>query len=234
MRANPGGGGRRAWSGRRGGVAGFYFGFGRKLRVYRDDAVLSFCVANRIRRVLLHPSILEVLAAADHGRTVGYAQRDGRHVPVLEREHADEAIAWGVRLQHEAILNFCSAAAARIATLPWSPGAVRDVTRALLGSFVFRPDAREGEVYGSYPFSCFLAEDSQSVLAPGLDRSRFWQSHFRRERVVSLWFPGTFARSGGLLPESLLWRLNLWRREVQAAARSVFSRQRRYYSPGGG
>jgi FMN phosphatase YigB (HAD superfamily) len=209
-------------------VTGFYFGFGRSLRIFKGHKLRSFCVEHDIRRIFVHSSVLELFGSAPHGKTRRYTIDGDRFAPVLEPERNLDAIDWGVRIQEEGALRFTDQILSVWRDADYDTRTVGLVVKRLVLGFAYKPSEAEARVYGSYPFTCYLIEKDIDALASKLSRWEFWRRVMRRDPVVSLWFPGLFARSG-LHFERWLWSLGNYRKVVPSLVKAFLGEQRRYY-----
>ncbi len=218
------GGGQRPSNG----VSGFYFGFGRKVYVYKNDSVFSFSADLDIRKVFYHYSIFEVFASATHGKTVGYAREGDNYVPVLNKEENSNAIAWGLDIQERTILKFSEYISEHLEHSNFNYQTIKSILKPIIFRFTQKPTPVEADIYGDFLFSCYLQESGYDPIAPKLSRKEFWEKLIAGDRVISLWFSGTFSRSN-LKIEGMIWNINIFRRVLQSYIRVRYGRQKKYF-----
>ncbi len=210
------------------GISGFYFGFGRKVYVYKNDSVFSFCADLDIRRAFYHYTIFEVFASATHGKTVGYMREESKYVPALNKDENSNATSWGLNIQEETILKFCQYLSEHLEHTNFNYQTIKSILKPVIFRFTQKPTTIEAEIYGDFLFSCYLQESGYDPIAPKLSRKEFWEKLIAGDRVISLWFSGTFSRSN-LKIEGMIWNINILRRVLQSYIRVRYGRQKKYF-----
>jgi hypothetical protein len=160
---------RRASEGVPACVSGFYFGLVGGNVVKPDQLRIGFWNdpdgGGRIRDLNL--ALIEIFTAADHGPVVGYERRDGTVEPSLMRPRNEEALAWGLEIQHRAILRFADRLLESSEWQEFSPVDFRAVTEQLVDCLVRTPTRGEAETIGAFPFT---DDQYASSLKPFLPR----------------------------------------------------------------
>ena len=166
-------------------------------------------------------ALVEVFTTADHGSLRTFERdAEGRARPVLLESGFQEAVAWGVPLQQDAILDFTETfiAAARLADIEIFDQAegLGHAAMAAFDRFAETPTREEAEVYGRYPEFGDQRHKRRVCLAgraPGLKLPLFLLAPEAFIRSGP-WRPGVAARSApkGLAP--LATRLLRWRRLI--------------------
>lgn len=152
----------------------------------------------------LSADLLELFCAADHGTTRAYvASGPGDSNILLASDTDDAAIAWGVRLQQEAILAY---AARMIDVLPRATLSLADLVTALRhhGSRAFidfrrMPSQAEAQVYGSFRHASDASHSTFVDIGPRLPPLDVLRELFpsNREHKKSAWPEATLMRSIG-------------------------------------
>jgi hypothetical protein len=173
-------------------LSGFYFGlYHRPENCGHLDALLSAPFAGPIRP-FVRGSMFEVLCAADHGTTTGYARSsDGSVTPKLLTDGNPEAMAWGLKIQHEVVNAYVDdvlavLTEAGIDLLDHIDGlaqAASIVTRQAVGS----PSRHEADALGSFPHASDQLHSVFEEVAPPLPLDvREWISRLRARGAVPL------------------------------------------------
>ncbi len=163
-------------------LSGFYFGLYRRPENCGSlDDYLSESVAEPIRPFVRGP-IFEALCAADHGTTTGYKRAaDGLVYPELLTQDNPQALAWGLKLQHDVINAYVDDVLAVLTeagidildSLQGVTQAAAIVTRLVIGS----PSRSEASALGSFPHASDQLHRVFEEVAPALPLSaREWIS----------------------------------------------------------
>ena len=185
-------------------LSGFYFGLNYRPQDCGSlDDFLSESVAAPIRPFVRGP-IFEALCAADHGTTTGYQRAaDGSVSAKLLTEDNPQALAWGLRIQHDVINAYVDdvlavLTAAGIDILDCLDGLGQGasiVTRLVIGA----PSRREASVLGSFPHASNQLHSVFEEVAPPLSLSpREWISRLRARDgspLISEWPEASLVRA---------------------------------------
>ena len=164
------------------------------------------------RREESHRVLIELLAQADHGQVIGFAEQDGRWVPRLN--DAGPVDFTLVRLLHEAALTFTNRA---VDTGAEAPVAADEFARAVIGlyrDFHDHPTEPEVRVFGFLPHADQWLEQRHGTLCANFTSGeilRALRDHHRRP--PHWWIAGQAALGhpwplrGFAILKTLWWRL---------------------------
>ncbi|MBW4619773.1 MAG: hypothetical protein KME17_10510 [Cyanosarcina radialis HA8281-LM2] len=151
------------------GLKGFFFGLLSTTQAFPSDRLMPyFLAANELteRRFLCDPQILELFMAGDHGSTVRYERQGDRYIPILRSEKNESGIAWGVLVQHQAIVEFAKCLTENLRSQECQADIFRQITEDLLKTFIRSPSKAEAEAFGTQSFSQHQSESKFYDLAP--------------------------------------------------------------------
>jgi predicted HAD superfamily hydrolase len=185
-------------------LTGFYYGLydwppaSGRLESYLDEPEAS-ALAPYVRG-----SLFEVFCAAQHGTTRGYSrQPDGRVAPVLAFAINEEANAWGLPVQQEAILHFADDLLAVISKtgmdiLDYVP-ALTKAAAIVTSAFIGGPSYAEARALGCFPHMSDQLHTTYAEVAPPLPLNPAeWLRRFRarrHQRMISYWPEGSVVRA---------------------------------------
>ncbi|CAD6553239.1 hypothetical protein LMG28727_05508 [Paraburkholderia kirstenboschensis] len=194
-------------------LSGFYFGlYYRPENCGSLDDYLSESVAEPIRPFVRGP-LFEALCAADHGTTTGYRRAgDGSVFPELLTQDNPQALAWGLKIQHDVINAYIDdvlvvLTTAGIDILDCLDGLAQGaaiVTKLVIGS----PSRSEASALGSFPHASDQLHSVFGEVAPPLSlNAREWIS--RRgagngEPLISEWPEGSVVRAAPPLGATMM------------------------------
>jgi FMN phosphatase YigB (HAD superfamily) len=100
--------------------------------------------------------LLEIFCSADHGRTVGYASRQGRIDPILKEERNEQLISWGLLQVQRSVVTFVEELILDPSLINcWAD--VRPAIAEVLWAFWQDPSKSEAVAWGTFPY-----EDDQA------------------------------------------------------------------------
>jgi len=182
------------------GIEGFYMGLSEAKWVYKKDELHHLMFdwnTERIDPDLSNYLFFELLMSTDHGRTTGYRFTDSGLVePVLDETGVKEAIAWGIRLQHEGAVRFTELAARFLADEKFDRKTAKTALRKIVKMLIANPSRDEANEYGEYIIGAEMAERDLQKFAPRFRGGReFWATVSGRRRFKGFWPAGSFVRS---------------------------------------
>lgn len=177
-------------------VTGFYFGLlrggeGKHAYFFRDDDYDDYLLWGRT-----FISHLEVLAAADHGMTIGYKEVPDGVVPLLKEERNEAALTWRLAELRNGIAAYCSEAMAGGATKAVAKSRLLEVIR----TFYTKPPIEVAAAIGCFPFSSDQTETHYYPFAPPLSVAQavryLLDSGKPRQLKTTFWIHGSGVQSG--------------------------------------
>ncbi len=141
-------------------IIGYYFGLYRK----KDDNYRSFLfdISDAHRYVpTFCNNLFECFCSAPHGMTVGYEEKDGAVVPVLNREN--KKVSEMADKQTDIVRRFSYAACKEGSQI--SVKSARKLCAKLLKELMYKPDCDEAKALGAFPFCDDATETELTFLA---------------------------------------------------------------------
>lgn len=157
-------------------LTGFYFGLQRRPADTELDQFVGYWpetgqAGASLRS--LNVTILEMMAAADHGTVLGFRVEGDSIKPLLDGERNTAALAWGLELLQAGIVEFARA------WLDFEPlqreqrTEFQALTREVLLRFIAAPSQPEAAAWSQFPHSGEQIERHKESIAPALS---LWQS----------------------------------------------------------
>ncbi|MGB2631167.1 MAG: hypothetical protein WBD17_08090 [Candidatus Omnitrophota bacterium] len=193
------------------GVKGFYLGLKDHKKVYKTDKLVSFLfdLSSSVRNYYLRQDVIyEMFAAADHGKTIEYSQKNEVFYPVFDNLINKEAIEWGVKTQQESIIKFADEFTKHCKKDLVEDKAAREILRTILTKFIFTPSLAEATAYGKYLHSFQFKKNDLIEVAPVVNIADVLLYSSKIRPFRGFWPPGSLARSNRACLH-VLWRLLL-------------------------
>lgn len=181
---------RRASEGVPARMAGFYFGLVGGNVTTPEQLRVGFWNdpdgGERVRDLNL--AMIEIFTAADHGPVIGYESRDGNIGPILMRPRNEEALAWGLEIQHRSVLRFAERLLESSDWQEFSAVDFRAVTEKPLECFCRRPTRLEAQSIGAFPFTDDQYASSLKPFLPRWNCVETMAAIFQRRRRPPFWW----------------------------------------------
>jgi predicted HAD superfamily hydrolase len=184
-------------------IRGMYFGLQDHPADSDGDEFISYWPETPQQVVLLQGvqvTLLEMMAAADHGTVLGFVEKNGTISPILDGERDEEVLAWGLGSLQDAVLAFAKAWL-EFPVLPADAlGQYQSVTREMFLKFVANPARAEALAWARFPHSGEQIERHKESIAPALavgESVRFILQPERRP--AGWWAAGSQARQPNLV-----------------------------------
>lgn len=200
-------------------IIGYYFGMYADPREAQDGTYLTYFFARSKRvynKLFFNNNLFECMLTAPHGMTLGYAQQDGRFIPVLGDLPAG-AMAEAANTQLRGILDGVDDALC----LPSRGAAWAKSARARLRRLMVCPSRKEADAFSAFLFCDDITEKHHYALADAEQLAcipehalykRIWRKLTRRrlnKLFIPFWIYGTLAYIQSPVKRSWLW-LNVW------------------------
>ena len=151
--------------------------------------------------------MIEMLASADHGGVLSYADPDHSSLPVLAEEDNRAALDWGLPYLREGILaavdQLCNVAEELGISFAELGERLKTPARQALLAFLDQPNVEEADAFGSFPFQFDQRHSQVLEMAPRLPSYMAYVFALLGDQPFPfkvLWKEGTVARS---LPRTL-------------------------------
>ena len=176
-------------------ITGLYFGLWRDLPPGIGTAAMFHSDENQFSSELV-----ELFCAADHGTVRHYdLDADGVPVAVLKSPRNDEAVAWGLPIQQEAIERYALTLADALPRQGFDPDPLVEALRrygAEAYATLWRaPSAAEASVYGAFPHAADAAHSVFREMAPTFPLAQAAEFLARGQRGGSYWPQASFRRA---------------------------------------
>lgn len=185
-------------------ITGFYFGLKRRPADTGLDQFVGYwpeTLPEYAGLRALNLTLLEMMAAADHGTVLGFRNADGEIKPVLDGDRNEAALTWGLDVLQNAALKFATSWLGFDPLSPDDRGRFQSLSRQALLNFIAAPNLSEATVWAQFPHSGEQIERHKESVAPALS---FWEAvAFVRKlecRPAGWWAEGSLARK----PNSVL------------------------------
>lgn len=183
------------------GIPGFYLGLRSDRKIFKNDSTSCFLFdwPIKVKRYLAHnvfnQTVYEILTCADHGRTIGYTENNGRFNPFFDNRSNEYNIAWGCRIQQDSIVRFSDVFSKHCREDMIDEGVVQHVLEKILYEFMQKPSVIEATVYGKYAFSSEMMEDILWETAPIISHRKLWPIDIITQKRIIFWPSGSLVRS---------------------------------------
>jgi FMN phosphatase YigB (HAD superfamily) len=108
---------------------------------------------------------LEMFCTADHGKVVGFVEKNGQACPQFKEGRNQGAIAWGLPLVRDAVYNFTENLMLDIGMFnPYAD--VREASVEILNSFCLTPTEVEAVSWGDFPWEKGHSEKTDFLAEP--------------------------------------------------------------------
>lgn len=179
-------------------VTGMYFGLQRRPSDTALDQFVGYWPEMPVDRVVLRTlnvTLLEMMAAADHGTVLGFREAGGGIKPILDGDRNEAALTWGLDVLQNAALKFATTWLDFSPLSPDDRAKFQSLSRQVLLNFIAAPSLAEATVWAQFPHSGEQIERHKESVAPVLS---FWESlAFVRQpqrRPAGWWAEGSYAR----------------------------------------
>jgi predicted HAD superfamily hydrolase len=184
-------------------LCGMYFGLQERPADSAGDTLVAYWPETPQQVVLLQGvqvTLLEMMAAADHGTVLGFVEKNGGISPILDGERDEEVLAWGLGSLQDAVLAFAKAWL-EFPVLPADAlGQYQSVTREMFLKFVANPARAEAEAWARFPHSGEQIERHKESIAPPLAVGDSVRFIFQPERrPAGWWAEGSLAQRPNLV-----------------------------------
>ncbi|MBF0503477.1 MAG: hypothetical protein HQL14_00090 [Candidatus Omnitrophica bacterium] len=192
-------------------IKGFYLGITEAVKKYPKDQLFGFLFdlsRSRKRISLRNNHLYEVFAACDQRRTAHFDSKDGKFFPVFSPLVPKKVIDWGIALQQEGILEFCSMMIANCPSDLFKEEYYYPALEKILNQFINKPSSGEAQIYGQFPIDGEMTESNLGQIAPRISRKQFWTACLNLKEFRLFWIQAVFVRSG-LWFEFYFWKVIL-------------------------
>jgi predicted HAD superfamily hydrolase len=184
-------------------LTGFYFGLQQRPRDTVEDQFLSYwpetgLAGEQLQR--LNVTILEMMAAADHGTVLGFQASGNLMIPVLDGKRNDAALAWGLDTLHAGVVEFTRVWLQSDTLSPAQRNAFWELSRSLVLEFIAAPSRLEAETWARFPHSGEQIERHKESIAPALAVGEALRFVMRpQQRPAGWWVEGSLAQRPNLV-----------------------------------
>lgn len=179
-------------------VTGFYFGLLKRPPETEQDHFAGYWPESRPEREALRSlnvTLLEMMAAADHGTVLGYRADGGAIKPILDGARNEAALAWGLEVLQKGALQFATTWLGFGALAPEDRAQFQSLSRQVLLNFIAAPTTAEAVAWAEFPHSGEQIERHKESVAPAL---AFWEAlalvRKPERRPAGWWAEGSHAR----------------------------------------
>lgn len=137
--------------------------------------------------------LLELLCRAPHGQTLGYAEQDGKVVPVLASEEGKYLEDWGYNFYIKAVLTYARLFSAFLSKTSFVKNTY-ELYKFYHTKIKYFPPKEVAYVLGSIPFSATAIQDNVHEYAPYISVLQALKSFFLKKTFPITWWQGTKAR----------------------------------------
>ncbi len=129
------------------GIVGFYLYLMNPIKQYLNDRFITFFEGEKYAFLLRYPAIIESFVAADHGSCIGYEKKGNKIFPLLREKENFHILNWGLKIQHDAILNFSRILLENLIKYRVSLNEEHLISELILNLFLSNPLKKETYVY---------------------------------------------------------------------------------------
>lgn len=163
--------------------------------------------------------LLELLCRAPHGQTLGYAEQDGRVVPVLALEEGKSLEDWGYDFYIKAVLTYSRLFSAFLSKRSFIKNTY-DLYKFYHCKIKYFPPKEVAYVLGSIPFSATAIQDNVHEYAPYISVIQALKGFFLKKTFPISWWQGTKARGTSSLA---IWIIRTFPSGYKTVLDSLFS-----------
>lgn len=184
-------------------VTGMYFGLQRRPPDTTQDKFIGCWPETPAERAVLRTlnvTLLEMMAAADHGTVLGFREAGGGIKPILDGDRNEAALAWGLDVLQNAALKFTTTWLGFEPLSSENRARFQSLSRQVLLNFIAAPSLAEADMWARFPHSGEQIERHKESVAPVLsfmEALAFVRKPQRRP--AGWWAEGSYARQPNVM-----------------------------------